>query len=432
MQKMTSVGGLSQARLGRMHDIMASHVECGSMPGLVTLVSRHGEVHVDVIGRQAFGGEPMRRNSIFRIASMTKPVTAAATMMLVEECKLRLDDPVDRWLPELAERKVLRAIDAALDDTVPARRPITLRDLLTFRFGLGMIVVFPDRYPIQKAIAEAGFAPGPVFPSFAPDELMRRYGTLPLIYQPGERWLYNSGTEILSVLIARAAGTTFAKFLHERIFTPLGMKDTDFSVPSAELDRLATCYGRDHATGELKVFDDPLTGKFAKPPVFENGSAGLVSTADDFNAFAQMMLNGGRLGSERHPVAAVGRTDDFGPSHFRTETGLRTVFRGQQGLGPRAFGIHQARRSLKRAGPVRLGWRLRHLLVFRPKRESHRHPFDPADDGFAAAAGGDDGFLDLGLSGDRRLIGRAMHPVHYLRNNSFRHVGAAKPGSSYQ
>ncbi|MGB6397098.1 MAG: serine hydrolase domain-containing protein [Bradyrhizobium sp.] len=299
MQKMTSVGGLSQARLGRMHDIMASHVECGSMPGLVTLVSRHGEVHVDVIGRQAFGGEPMRRDSIFRIASMTKPVTAAATMMLVEECKLRLDDPVDRWLPELAERKVLRAIDAALDDTVPARRPITLRDLLTFRFGLGMIVVFPDRYPIQKAIAEAGFAPGPVFPSFAPDELMRRYGTLPLIYQPGERWLYNSGTEILSVLIARAAGTTFAKFLHERIFTPLGMKDTDFSVPSAELDRLATCYGRDHATGELKVFDDPLTGKFAKPPVFENGSAGLVSTADDFNAFAQMMLNGGRLGSER-------------------------------------------------------------------------------------------------------------------------------------
>jgi CubicO group peptidase (beta-lactamase class C family) len=299
MQKMTSVGGLSQARLGRMHDIMASHVECGSMPGLVTLVSRHGEVHVDVIGRQAFGGEPMRRDSIFRIASMTKPVTAAATMMLVEECKLRLDDPVDRWLPELAERKVLRAIDAALDDTVPARRPITLRDLLTFRFGLGMIVVFPDRYPTQKAIAEAGFAPGPVFPSFAPDELMRRYGTLPLIYQPGERWLYNSGTEILSVLIARAAGTTFAKFLHERIFTPLGMKDTDFSVPSAELDRLATCYGRDHATGELKVFDDPLTGKFAKPPVFENGSAGLVSTADDFNAFAQMMLNGGRLGSER-------------------------------------------------------------------------------------------------------------------------------------
>jgi CubicO group peptidase (beta-lactamase class C family) len=299
MQGMTDVGGLSKARLGRMHEVMAGHVESGEMPGLVALVSRHGEVHVDVIGRMAFDGAPMRRDSIFRITSMTKPVTAAAAMILVEECKLRLDDPVDRWLPEMADRKVLRAIDAALDDTVPASRAITLRDLLTFRLGLGMIMIFPDRHPIQKAIAEAGFAPGPVFPSFTPDELMRRYGTLPLIYQPGERWLYNSGTEILGVLIARAAGTSFGKLLHDRIFAPLGMRDTDFSVAASKLDRFVTSYMRDHGTGELKVFDDPLAGKFARPPVFENGSTGLVSTADDFNAFAQMMLNGGRLGSER-------------------------------------------------------------------------------------------------------------------------------------
>jgi CubicO group peptidase (beta-lactamase class C family) len=211
---------------------------------------------------------------------------------------------------------VLRAIDAAIDDTVLARRAITPRDLLTFRLGLGMIPVFPDRYPIQKAITEAGFAPGPVFPSFPPDELMRRYGRLPLIYQPGEHWLYNSGTEILSVLIARAAGTSFGKFLHERIFVPLGMKDTGFSVPAEKLDRLVTCYGRDHASGELKVFDDPVTGKFAKPPVFENGSAGLVSTADDFNAFAQMLLNGGRLGSERilsRPSVELMTTDHITP-----------------------------------------------------------------------------------------------------------------------
>src|SRR5437868_3989486 len=281
---MTGSSGLSTARLKRMHDIMARHVESGDMPGLVMLVSRRGEIHVDVIGHAAFAGAPMQRDTIFRITSMTKPVTAVAAMILVEECKLRLDDPVDRWLPELADRKVLRAIDAPLDDTVPAARAITLRDLLTFRLGLGMIPVFPDRYPIQKAIAEAGFAPGPVFPSFPPDELMRRYGALPLIYQPGERWLYNSGTEILGVLIARAAGTTFAKFLHERIFAPLGMKDTGFSVPADKLGRFTTCYTRDHATGELKVFDDPSTGKFAKPPLFENGSAGLVSTADDFNA----------------------------------------------------------------------------------------------------------------------------------------------------
>jgi CubicO group peptidase (beta-lactamase class C family) len=295
----TAAGGLSKARLARVRDVMTRHVENGGVPGVVALVSRRGEIHVDVVGDMAIGGAPMQRDTIFRIASMTKPITAVAAMILVEECKLRLDDPVDRWLPELAERKVLRAIDAPLEDTVPAKRAITLRDLLTFRLGLGMIPVFPDRYPIQKAIAEAGFAPGPVFPSFPPDELMRRYCTLPLIYQPGERWLYNAGTEILGVLIARVSGASFGEFLHERIFAPLGMKDTGFSVPKARLERFATVYARDHASGELKVFDDPATGKYARPPVFENGSAGLVSTADDFNAFAQMMLNGGRLGSER-------------------------------------------------------------------------------------------------------------------------------------
>jgi CubicO group peptidase (beta-lactamase class C family) len=299
MTNTTSAGGLSKTRLRRMHDVMTGHVEDGSMPGLVSLVSRRGEVFVDTIGKMALDGAPMARDTIFRITSMTKPVTAVAAMILVEECKLRLDDPVDRWLPELANRQVLRAIDAPLDDTVPARRAITLRDLLTFRLGYGIIMVFPDRYPIQKAIAEAGFAPGPVFPSFPPDELLKRYGSLPLLYQPGERWLYNSGSEILGVLIARVAGTTLGKFLSDRIFAPLGMKDTAFSVPEAKRNRFTTCYVGDHATQSLKVFDDPVTGKFSRPPAFENGSAGLVSTADDFNAFAQMMLNGGRIGSER-------------------------------------------------------------------------------------------------------------------------------------
>ncbi len=315
-RKITGNGGLSNARLGRMHDIMARHVESGEVPGVVTLVSRHGEINVDAIGKLAIDGAPMRRDSIFRITSMTKPVTAVAAMLLVEECRLRLDDPVDRWLPELADRRVLRAIDAKVEDTVPAKRAITLRDLMSFRLGLGMIPVFPDRYPIQKAIADAGFAPGPVFPSFPPDELMRRYGSLPLAYQPGERWLYNSGTEILGVLIARVAGTSFATFLYERIFAPLGMKDTAFFVPPDKLDRLATVYTRDHATGAMKVSDDPATGKFAQPPRFENGSAGLVSTADDFNAFAQMMLNGGRLGSERilsRPSVELMTTDQLTP-----------------------------------------------------------------------------------------------------------------------
>ncbi len=132
-----STGGLSKVRLDRMHDVMAGYVERGEIPGLVTLVSRHGEVHVDAIGKKASGSsEPMRRDTIFRIASMTKPITAAAAMILVEECKLRLDEPVDRLLPELANRKVLKRLDGPIHDTEPAKRPITLRDLLTFRMGL--------------------------------------------------------------------------------------------------------------------------------------------------------------------------------------------------------------------------------------------------------------------------------------------------------
>ena len=289
----------SKTQLDRMHDVMAGHVERGEVPGLVTLISRRGEIHVDAIGRLAFDGPPMARDTIFRITSMTKPVTAVAAMILVEAGKLQLDDPVDRWLPELANRRVLRRIDAQIFDTVPAKRAITLRDLLTFRSGHGMIPIFPDRYPIQRAIAEAGFAPGPVFPAFPPDELMRRYGTLPLIFQPGERWLYNAGSEILSVLIARVAGVKFGEFLRDRIFAPLRMTDTAFFVPKEKQQRFATAYGRHSVTKQLTVFDLADGGRFSSPPVFENGAAGLVSTADDFNAFAQMLLNGGALGGER-------------------------------------------------------------------------------------------------------------------------------------
>jgi CubicO group peptidase (beta-lactamase class C family) len=350
---MTSADSLSKA-LNGVREIMTGHVESGDMPGLVTLVSRRGEIHVDTIGRLAFDGPPMTRDSIFRITSMTKPVTAAAAMILVEQGKLRLDDPVDRWLPELANRKVLLAIDALIHQTVPARRAITLRDLLTFRCGYGMIPVFPDRYPIQKAIAEAGFAPGPVFPSFPPDELMRRYGSLPLIYQPGERWLYNSGTEILGVLIARVADVTFGEFLRDRIFAPLGMKDTAFYVPADKQHRFATCYARDPATQKLKVFDFPVTGKFSNPPVFENGSAGLVSNADDFNAFAQMLLNGGHLGNERilSPTSVEQMTTDQISSENKQESQLFLGDVRSWGFGMSVF----KGRDDPDARPGRFGW----------------------------------------------------------------------------
>jgi CubicO group peptidase (beta-lactamase class C family) len=350
-------GEFSGARLGRMRDVMAGHVKHGDVPGIVTLVSRRGEVHVDAIGTKAFGGSAsMRRDTIFRIASVTKPIVAAAAMILVEECALRLDEPIDPWLPELADRRVLRAIDSPLDDTVPATRPITLRDLLTFRLGIGAVMVFPPRYPIQQAMAEAGVAPGPTLPAYAPDELMKRFGSLPLMHQPGERWLYNSGSDILGVLISRVAGTSLEEFLRERVFVPLGMNDTSFSVPESKLDRLASSYWTNPATGEFEVFDGIDDSRWASPPVFESGAGGLVSTVDDLFAFGQMMLSEGQHGNQRilsRRSVELMTTDHITPEQ-KAVSGFFPGFWDDHGWG---FGVSiVTRRKCLAATPGRYGW----------------------------------------------------------------------------
>jgi CubicO group peptidase (beta-lactamase class C family) len=352
-----STGEFAETRLYRMHDVMASYVERGVVPGIVTLVSRRGETHVDAIGTKAFGGsDPMRRDTIFRVASVTKPIVAAAAMVLVEECALRLDEPVDPWLPELADRRVLRTIDSPLDDTVPANRPITLRDLLTFRLGIGAVMVFPPRYPIQQAMAEAGGTPGPTLPTHAPDELMKRYGSLPLVHQPGEGWLYNSGSDILGVLISRVAGTSLEGFLQERIFVPLGMNDTSFSVPASKLDRLASSYWTNFETGEVEVFDGVDDSRWARPPVFESGAGGLVSTVDDLLAFGQMMLNQGKHENERilsRPSVELMTIDHITPEQ-KAVSNFFPDFWDCHGWG---FGVSiVTRRDDLAATPGRYGW----------------------------------------------------------------------------
>lgn len=292
--------GFSKAGLASVDAAMRKHVDGGAIPGMVTLLASHDQVHVNAIGVQDLNTRaPMQRDTIFRIASMTKPVTAAAAMILVDEGKVRLDDPVERWLPELANRKVLRSLASPLDDTVPARRAITVRDLATLRLGFGMIMEQPGKYPIQKAIADAELAPGPKLFDHSPDEFMKRLGNLPLIHQPGEQWMYHTGLDVLGVLISRAAGMSLSSFLEQRIFAPLGMQDTGFSVPKTTLSRLATGYGADPATGKLSAWDEARTGQWSRPPAFEAGGGGLVSKADDFLAFARMMLDHGVLGSKR-------------------------------------------------------------------------------------------------------------------------------------
>ena len=350
-------GEFSEARLGRMRDVMAGHVDRGVVPGIVTLVSRRGEVQVDAIGTKAFGGsEPMRRDTIFRIASVTKPIVAAAAMILVEECVLRLDEPVDRWLPELADRQVLRAIDSPLDDTLPANRPITPRDLLTFRLGIGSVMVFPPRYPIQQAMAEAGVGPGPALPAHTPDELMKRFGSLPLVHQPGEGWLYDSGSDILGVLISRATGMNLEEFLRQRIFAPLGMHDTSFSVSVSKLNRLASSYWTNPSTGEFEIFDSVDDSRWASPPVFESGAGGLVSTVDDLLAFGEMMLKGGKYRNERilsRPSVELMTTDHITPEQ-KAVSGFFPGFWDTHGWG---FGVSiVTRRDDLAATPGRYGW----------------------------------------------------------------------------
>src|SRR5579884_939093 len=291
--------------MDRMHEVLTQHLARGELPGLVALVSRRGEVRVEVMGTKAVGtADPMRRDTLFRISSMTKPVTAAAAMILVDEGVLGLDEPVDRLLPELANRRVLRRVDGPLDDTVPAVRAITVRDLLAFRMGFGILWGPPDATPIQRAANELRLdAFGPPRPQVPPppDEWIRRFATLPLMHQPGERWMYNTGAEVLSVLIARAARMPLDRFLRERVFDPLGMVDTSFGVPADKLARLATSYMATdplHPDGGIEVYDPVDGSQWGRPPAFPSGAAGLVSTVDDYFAFAKMMLDGGtaRLG----------------------------------------------------------------------------------------------------------------------------------------
>jgi CubicO group peptidase (beta-lactamase class C family) len=352
-------GGLSKTRLSRLHDVMAGHVERGAMPGVVTVVSRRGETHVDVIGTQAVGGgAPMRRDTLFRISSMSKPITAAAGLILVEECTLRLDEPLDPLLPELADRQVLKALGGPLDDTVPANRPITLRDLLTFRMGFGLLFGSPADYPILAAAQQRGVATGPPAPQTSPtaDEFMRGLGELPLMYQPGERWMYDTGSSVLGVLISRVTGQPLETFLRERIFEPLGMPDTAFSVPAAKIDRLATSYMSNPETRELDLYDEAAGGQWSSPAPMETANGGLVSTADDYLAFGTMLLNQGRHGNERilsRPTVQTMTTDQLTPAQ-KAVSGFFPGYFDNRGWG---FGVSVVTgRDDVYATPGRFGW----------------------------------------------------------------------------
>lgn len=312
-------------------DILQPYVDGRTLPGAVALVDRGDGAEPEVAavgGADAEGVAPMVRDSIFRIASLTKPVTAAAVMMLVEDGRFALDDAVAPWLPEIAAPMVVRTPASPVDDVVPAARPVTVADLLTSRAGWG----FPADFSLPAVAPLIGeLRQGPPQPRHvaAPDDWMAALARIPMLRQPGEAWLYNTCSDVLGVLIARAAGCPLPEFLAERIFEPLAMADTGFSVPAGQLGRFTHYYrgtdgGGDGSTdrgtgGGLELVDAP-DGQWSTMPAFPSGADGLVSTADDYYRFARMLLD------DDHPLLSAGSvrrmtTDWLAPAQ-RADAGL--------------------------------------------------------------------------------------------------------------
>jgi CubicO group peptidase (beta-lactamase class C family) len=263
-----------------LQELLDAAVAEGTVPGAAALVARGDDVELAAAGDVAV-------DSIVRTASITKPITAAAVMLLADEGRLALDDPIARWLPELAAPRVVRTPQSPVDDVVPAARPVTVADLLTFRAGWG----FPSDFSLP-AVVEL-FERLPVFaPRETPDEWVATLAEVPMLRQPGEAWLYNTCSDIQGVLIARVAGRPLPELMAERVFEPLGMNETGFHLPPAQRHRVPP-----YRNAELAPIEDGLP---VEPPIFPSGSGGLVSTLADWHRFGQMLLDegGGLLSRE--------------------------------------------------------------------------------------------------------------------------------------
>jgi len=342
---------MAKDRFDRIEDTLAAHVAEGRLPGAVYLVRRRDDVHVGTVGTLAIGGtEPMRHDTIFQLASLTKVATAVAALILVEECRIRLDEPIDRLVPELAAPKVIRTRESELDDTVPAHRAITVRDLLTFRMGTGLDFGFAGT-PIGEAVAD--FHSYPDRGGRTANQFVGDLGAVPLLAQPGERWLYNTGSDVLGVLVERAAGQPFAEFLHERVLVPLGMRDTGFAVPEEHLRRVAHGYLADHVTGELRAGTGPTA--LRRTPARPSPSGGLVGTVDDWFAMTEMLRHVGRYPGGRMlaPMTVDAMLTDQLPDAVKAQSGFIPGWFDSRGWGL-GIGVGTRRDGLE--APGRYGW----------------------------------------------------------------------------
>jgi CubicO group peptidase (beta-lactamase class C family) len=282
-----------------LHGVLNTYVTEGEVTGAVALLAQGDRIEVSVAGhRDLERTTPMTRDSIFRIASISKLIVAATAMMLLEDGRMSLDDPIARWLPELAHPQVVRTPASALDDVVPAVRAITVRHLLASRAGWG----FPDDFSlpaIQPLLTELGQGPMPV--NLPPQEWVARLARIPLLHQPGDRWLYNASYDILGVLIARVAGQRLPDFMAERLFEPLGMTSTGFSPVPGGRERLCGLYRHSDA-GPLETV--AAAGEDYREPGFPSGAGGLLSSVDDCHSFMRMLLAGGEVDGHRRVLSA--------------------------------------------------------------------------------------------------------------------------------
>ena len=337
-----TIAGVSTA----LRELLIRHVDAGTIPGGVALLGA-GNVEVVTAGVASVGGGPMGADAIMRIQSMTKVITSVAALRLVEAGRLGLDQSLVDWLPELADRQVLRGPAAELDDTVPARRAITLRHLLTNTSGYGMVI---QASPLQQAMARNGTEAGPEPPAMGAEEWLRRLAELPLAFQPGEGWRYHHSFAVLGILISRVTGRPLGKHLAEDIFGPLAMTDTALWVAQDKLDRLPAAYR--HGEGGLAETEPAGSGFYAGPPSFDVSHGELVCTARDYYRFARMLAGAGRVSGQ--PVISPDHlrqmTTDQVPAACKTTGSFFPGFWDGTGWG---FGV-----AVKTAGPQRgrIGW----------------------------------------------------------------------------
>ncbi|HEY5107812.1 MAG TPA: serine hydrolase domain-containing protein [Caulobacteraceae bacterium] len=327
----TPVSGALEAALASATEVLRGPIEAGDLSGAVTLIWRAGEAtKVDALGlRNLETGQPMERDTLFRIASMTKPVTTVAALMLMEEGRFALSDPIARWAPEFSDMRVLDTPDGPLEATHPAPRQITFDDLMTHRAGLayGFSSIGPIAHAHQQALGDV------LASDMAPDAWMKALAGLPLSFDPGERFHYSHATDVLGFLVGRISGMSFRDFLIERIFGPLGMVDTDFFVPPAKRDRAAVLYRLDDS---LSALEPVAFAKRDEPPRFCGGGGGLISTVDDYLKFARMLLGGGEVDGVRLLKAG---TVALMTTNRLTEAQRQIAFMGMpfwagQGFGP--------------------------------------------------------------------------------------------------